>query len=183
MQFAERATFWEAALKNRRMDVPCCSRLNEKSKAWVVGFLLVFLTAGCVGPQGAGLYEAMSSQQKKGVLEELKKNWQEYDVYCDGPVGTPAALIFDPKNDGRNLIGYQYIKLSKEASVRTAIVWIEFQVQYNPLLYRIFDEERNFYGYVLTAYHLPSTKRIDPKTLQLRQFESMFHAIGSAGED
>jgi len=165
------------------MHTPCCGPIGETSRAWFVGLLLVFVAAGCVGPQGGGLYKAMSSQEKKGVLQELKKNWQDYDVYCDGPVTTPAALIFDPKNDDRNLIGYRYIKLSKESSVRTAIVWIEYQVQYNPLLYRIFDEEKTFYGYVLTAYHLPTTKRIDPKTLQLHQFESMFHAVGSAGED
>jgi hypothetical protein len=160
------------------MYVHCCSRVNEISRVWFVGFFLVFVAAGCVGLKEAGLYEAMSSQEKKGVLQKLKENWQDYDVYCDGPIEKPGALIFDPKNDDRNLIGYGYFKLSKEASVRTAIIWIEFLVQYNPMLYRIFDEEKNFYGYVLIAYHLPTTERLDPKTLQLGQFESMLYISG-----
>jgi len=168
--------------EDERSWVPRCP-IYRKFRVWFVGLLLVSVTAGCVGSKGAGLHEPLSSQEKKGILEELKKNWQDYHVYCDGPISTPAALIFDPKNDGRNLIGYRYIKLSKEASVRTAIVWIEFQVQYNPLLYRIFDEEKNFYGYVLIAYHLPALKRIDPNTLQLRQYESMFHTGGGIGSE
>jgi hypothetical protein len=157
--------------------------MNETRRVRFVGFLLVFVAAGCVGPWGAGLSEPLSFKEKTGVLQALKENWQEYDVYCDGPIDKPAALIFDPKNDERNLVGYRYFKLSKEASVRTAIAWIEFQVQYNPTLYKIFDGEKNFYGYVFIAYHLPTTKRLDPNTLQLPQFESMLYTGGMIGSD
>jgi len=117
----------------------------------------------------------VSYVEKKKVLEELKKNWQDYNVYCDGPASAPGALIFDPKNDDRNLIGYRYIKLSKEDTVRLAIVQIEFQLGYTPSLYKIFDEEKNFYGYVLLAKDLPASSRVDPKTIELPAFESTFH--------
>jgi len=130
---------------------------------------------GCAGYKGTGLYETMSREEKKRILEELKRNWQDYNVYCDGPVSTPGALIFDPKNDDRNLIGYRYNKLSKEENVRTAIVWIECQLNYVSVLYRIFDEEKNFYGYVLLAKDLPAPKRVDQKTIELPSFESTFH--------
>jgi hypothetical protein len=84
-------------------------------------------------------------------------------------------LIFDPKNDDRNLIGYQYNKLSKEDSVRLAMVQLEFQLGFFPTLYKIFDEEKNFYGYVLMARDLPAPRRVDPKTLELPAFQSTFH--------
>ena len=167
-------------MKSKRMDAPWRCPISGKFRMWFVWLLLVSVTAACASSKGTGLYEPLSSQEKKKVLEELKKNWQNYDVHCDGPVSTPGALIFDPKNDDRNLIGYRYNKLSKEENVRTAIVWIEFLVQYDPLLYRISDEEKNFYGYVLIAYHLPVPRRIDQKTLQLPHFESMFY--GGGGE-
>jgi hypothetical protein len=141
----------------------------------VLCLLLVFAATACTGTRGAGLYEPLSSQEKKKTLEELKKNWQDYNVYCDGPASSPAALIFDLKFDDRNLIGYQYIKLSKEDSVRLAIVQLEFQINFVPVLYKILDEEKNFYGYVLMARDLPVPKRIDPKTLELPAFLSTFH--------
>ena len=179
----EHLTFQEGndATKNRRTHVPWCSRVNETFRVWFVVFFLVFVAAGCVGMRGAGICEPLSSQEKKSVLQQLKENWQDYDVYCDGPIDKPGALIFDPKNDDRNLLGFQYFKLSKEAGVRTAIVWIEFQIQYNPMLYRVFDEEKNFYGYVLIAYHLPTAMRLDTNTLQLPRFESMLYTGGIMG--
>ena len=142
---------------------------------WFVWLVLVFATAACAGSKGTGIYGTLSSGEKKGVLEELKKNWQDYNVYCDGPASSPGAVIFDPKNDDRNLIGYRYIKLSKEDSVRLAIVQVEFQLDFVPRLYRIFDEEKNFYGYVLLARDLPVPKRVDEKTIELPSFESTFH--------
>jgi hypothetical protein len=162
-------------LKRKRMHAHCFGHISGKFRVAFVWLILVTVVAGCTGFKATGLYEPMSSQEKKKVLEELKKNWQDYNVYCDGPISTPGAVIFDPKNDDRNLIGYRYNKLSKEESVRTAIVWIEFQLNYYPVLYRIFDEEKNFYGYVLIARDLPAPKRVDQKTLELRSFESGFH--------
>jgi hypothetical protein len=44
-----------------------------------------------------------------------------------------------------------------------------------PMLYRIFDEEKNFYGYVLIAKDLPVPKRVDPKTLELPGHLATFH--------
>jgi hypothetical protein len=142
---------------------------------WFVWLVLVFATAACAGSKGTGLYETLSSSEKKSVLEELKKNWQNYNVYSDGAASSPGAVIFDPKNDDRNLIGYRYIKLSKEDSVRVAIVQVEFQLDFVPRLYKIFDEEKNFYGYVLLARDLPVPKRVDEKTIELPSFESTFH--------
>ncbi|MGE5840452.1 MAG: hypothetical protein ACM34H_10990 [Deltaproteobacteria bacterium] len=158
-------------------------RMSGRFRVWFVWILFIPAIAGCAGSKGAGLYEALPSAEKKRVLEEFKKNWQNYNVYCDGAASSPAAVIFDPKNDDRNLIGNRYIRLSKEGSVISAINWIEFLVQYNPLLYEIFDEEKNFYGYVLLVYHLPVPKRIDQKTLQLPQYESMYHGGGGGESD
>jgi len=158
------------------MDAPCCRHVFWKFRVWAAWFVLIFAAAACAGSKGTGLYEPLSSGEKKSVLEELKKNWQDYNVYCDGPASAPGALIFDPKNDDRNLIGSRYNKLSKEDGVRLAIVQIEFQLDFVPKLYRIFDEEKNFYGYVLLARDLPATRRVDQKTLELPSFESTFHS-------
>jgi len=162
-------------LKSKRMDGPRCWLVSGRFHAWLVWLVLLSVAASCASSKGTGIYEALSFGEKKKVLEELKKNWQDYNIYCDGPVSTPGALIFDPKSDDRNLIGYRYNKLLKEDSVSTAIVWMEFQLNYSPSLYRIFDEEKNFYGYVLVAFDLPAPRRVDPKTLELPSFQSTFY--------
>ena len=162
-------------MKSKGMRAPCCRCVFWKFRVWAVWLVLVSTAAACAGTLGTGLYEPLSSGEKKSVLEELKKNWQDYNVYCDGPASAPGALIFDPKSDDRNLIGSRYNKLSKEDGVRLAIVQIEFQLDFVPKLYRIFDEEKNFYGYVLLARDLPVPRRVDPKTLELPSFESTFH--------
>ena len=161
-------------MKRKSMHAHCFGHISGKFRVAFVWLILVTVVAGCTGSKGAGLYESLSHGEKKRVLDELKKNWQDYNIYCDGPVSAPGAVIFDPKNDDRNLVGYRYNKLSKEESVKTAIVWIEYQLDYNPSLYSIFDEEENFYGYVLIARDLPAPKRVDQKTLELPSFESTF---------
>ena len=163
-------------MKRKRMYAHCFGHISGKFRVAFVWLILVTVVTGCTGSKGTGLYEPMSREEKKRVLEELKKNWQDYNVYCDGSISTPGAVIFDPKNDDRNLIGYRYNKLSKEESVSTAIVWIEYQLDFHPMLYRIFDEEKNFYGYVLIARDLPVPRRVDQKTLELPSFESAFFA-------
>ena len=162
-------------MKNKRMDALYGYPVSRKFQVWFVCLILASAVAACAGSKGAGLFEPVSYVEKKKVLEELKKNWQDYHVYCDGPASAPGALIFDPKDDDRNLIGYRYIKLSKEDTVRLAIVQIEFQLGYTPSLYKIFDEERNFYGYVLLAKDVPAPSRVDPRTIELPAFESTFH--------
>jgi hypothetical protein len=158
------------------MNAPFCLRGSGEFRRWFLCLILVSALAACAGSKGTGLHEPLSREERKKILDELKKNWQEYNVYCDGPASAPGAVIFDPKNDDRTLVGYRYIKLSKEDSVRLAIVQIEFQLDFVPRLYKIFDEEKNFYGYVLMARDLPAPKRLDPKTIELPAFESTFHA-------
>jgi hypothetical protein len=160
--------------ENEAAGTPCCRSVFKKFLLWFVCLVLVSAAAGCASSKGAGLYEALSSSEKRKVLDEIKKNWQDYTIYCDGPTWTPGAVIFDPKNDDRNLVGYQYNKLTKEDYVLTAIVWMEYQTNYHPSLYKIFDEEKNFYGYVLVAGDLPVTRRLDQKTLELPSFQSKF---------
>jgi hypothetical protein len=160
--------------ENEAVAAPCCGSSSRKFLLWFLCLVMVSATAGCASTKAAGVFEALSSSEKKKVLEEIKKNWRDYTIYCDGPVQTPGAVIFDPKNDDRNLIGYRYVKLTKEENVLTAIVWMEYQINYDPSLYKIFDEEKNFYGYVLVAGDLPVPRRLNQKTLELPPYQSSF---------
>jgi hypothetical protein len=160
--------------ENEAAAARCGGSFSRKFLMWFLCLALVSAAAGCASLKAAGVYEALSSSEKEKVLDEIKKNWQDYTIYCDGPYWTPGAVIFDPKNDDRNLIGYHYGRLSKEEVVLAAIVWVEYQTNYDPTLYKIFDEEKHFYGYVLVAGDLPVPRRLGPKTLELPSFQSKF---------
>jgi len=40
---------------------------------WVVWLILAWVTAACAGSKGTGIYETLSLEEKKKVLEELKR--------------------------------------------------------------------------------------------------------------
>jgi hypothetical protein len=145
-------------------------------------FLLLALFAlalsGCAGTLGVWPHQALSSQERERVLEELKKNWQDYDVYSDGPVEQTAAVIFDPRKDERKLLGYGYVKVGKERDVEVAVNWVLFHVTFNPTLYRIYDDEGRFYGYLLIALYVPVPRRVDDRTLMLPQHQSPLYFVG-----
>jgi hypothetical protein len=123
-------------------------------------FIMALTGFGCA-TSGGNRYEALSQGDQGRMLEQIEKNWRDYDIYSDGPVGTTSAVIFDPKNDDRKLIGDGYIKLEDERSVDAAIGTIRAYVQFQPVLYRITDDQGRFYGFVYIASYLPSAGRID----------------------
>ena len=100
------------------------------------------------------------------------RNWQDYDVYSDGPVEKTAGVIFDPKDDERNLVGFQWVKVQSKRNVESAVNWITSFVAYNPKLYKVFDEQGKFYGYVFVADYRPIPTRLDERTLMIPKNES-----------
>jgi hypothetical protein len=153
----------------------CFRRSCEMKLKACLAVLAVFAMAltgfGCA-TSGGNRYEALSWSDEGRTFEEIEKNWRDYDIYSDGPVGTTSAVIFDPKNDDRKLIGDGYIKLEDERSVDMAVDTIRAYVQFHPKLYRITDDQGRFYGFVYIAYYMPSAGRIDERTLGLPHFES-----------
>jgi hypothetical protein len=137
-------------------------------------FAVTLIGFGCALP-GAGRYEALSWGDQGRMLQEFKKNWRDYDIYSDGPSGITAAVIFDPKNDDKKLIGDGYIKLEDEKSVDLAISTIRSYSAFQPALYKITDDQGHFYGFVYMALYMPIAERIDERTLELPHYVSPVH--------
>jgi hypothetical protein len=151
---------------------------STKSVTLVVVVLFALGWAACAGTLGRWPYRVVSVHDKHTVLEELKRNWRDYNIYSDGPVETTAAVVFDPKNDDRKLLGYRYVKVENQRNVEVAVNWIESYLTFNPTLYRIYDEEGRFYGYVFIALYIPVPQRVDDRTLMLQQHQSPLYFVG-----
>jgi len=49
-------------------------------------------------------------------------------------VGTAAGIMFDPKNDGKVLIGDKWIKIEDKKTLSALIGWIRTYIQFDPRL-------------------------------------------------
>jgi hypothetical protein len=139
---------------------------------WKISLVLTTILLGCALTGPVGRLETVPRTEQKATLENLTKNWQNYDVYSDGPVDKTAGVIFDPKDDDRNLIGFQWVKVQSQGHMETAVNWISSFVSYNPKLYKVFDEKGKFYGYVFVADYFPIPTRVDERTLMIPKNES-----------
>jgi len=147
-----------------------------------VSLLFTTILLGCALTFPGGRLQVVPRSDQRAVLEELTKNWQNYDVYSDGPVNSTSALVFDPKNDDRRLVGFQYVKVESRRNLQSAVNWIDSYVDFDPRLYRIFDEEGAFYGWVYIALHRPAPRRVDERTLMLPKYMSPLHWGGGEGD-
>jgi len=143
----------------------------------VIGLALVVLAhlaLGCAGPGGKTTVKALSKEERETTLMGLIENWEDYEIYSDGPVDKTAGVIFDPKDDERHLTGAQYVKVRNQRNVETAVHWVGSFVTFNPKLYRILDDQGNFYGYYFVAGYTPVPERVDAQTLKIPKNESPF---------
>jgi hypothetical protein len=137
-----------------------------------ISLVLTMILIGCALTGPVGRLETVPRTEQKATPANLTKNWQNYDVYSDGPVDKTAGVILDPKDDDRNLIGFQWVKAQSQGYMETAVNWISSFVSYNPKLYKVFDEKGKFYGYVFVADHRPIPTRVDERTLMIPKNES-----------
>lgn len=122
-----------------------------------IGFVLLislfFVVAGC------GSYGRLRLQYGPGetmTIQQLKENWEKYHILATGvEANVPSAIIFDRKDDGREIIGERWWELKDYKSVSETISWIEAQTPvgpYYPRLWKILGPDEHLYGYMFTAW-------------------------------
>ncbi|UCF72186.1 MAG: hypothetical protein JSW35_08285 [Deltaproteobacteria bacterium] len=135
--------------------------------------LLVFLISGCAWVKGYGKIRLQSGPGKKVTTQELEDNWHNYTIYYAGYYGGlsikhPSAVMFDPKNDKRALVGDRWTKVQDQETLSRLISSIQSQkARYYPRLWRILGPDDQFYGYLFSAWRqVPLViKVLDDKTM------------------
>jgi hypothetical protein len=141
--------------------------------------IVLFFTFACAAPAGAPKFKPLSHRDTSATLDDLKRNWTTYSIsYGGGSVGLASALIFDPKEDNRNLVGKDYVDVKDKDTLERVISVIESYTTFNPTLYKIYGPDGDFFGFVFTAHYRPFPRKVDDKTLSLPNWLSQSYIGG-----
>ncbi len=130
-----------------------------------ISVLLLFFS-GCLGNYGK---TRMTSGDHNLTIQQLKENWQNYDIlYAGLSTDSPSAIMFGPRADGKRLMGEKWMPVTDASVVEEIVGWLESYVNFPPMLYEILSPENVFFGYIYTS---PTEqiviKQIDPETLEV----------------
>ena len=138
------------------------------------GILLISLMSVFLIVAGCGSYGKLRLQVGPGetvTIQQLKENWEKYHILATGvEPNVPSAIIFDRKDDGREIIGERWWELKDYKSVSDTIDWIELQIStgpYYPRLWKILGPDDHLYGYMFTAWDHAVMPVGDDKTMRV----------------
>jgi len=159
-------------------------RMKVKKYSVAVGVIALLLIAS-----GCGSYGKLRLQSGPGetmTTQQMKENWQKYNVLATGvELNVPSAIIFDRKEDGREIIGERWWMLKEEKDVHETIDRIESQLPlapFYPRLWKMLGPDDHLYGYIFTAWDHAVMTIGDDKTMTVMDLPMPpFLAIGPGG--
>jgi len=142
--------------------------MKNKNKAVpsLIAMTVLLLIAGCAGQMGYGSHKLASLVGDPMTAETLVTNFKDYDVYYSGVDGRPPyGVLFDVKGDNRKVVSKYWVKVTDEKTLADMIQWMIPFYSYKARLFRITGADKQFYGYVYTAWNFVVFKQIAPDTL------------------
>jgi hypothetical protein len=137
--------------------------MNIKTLAGIVILIFVFIM-GCSGTNGKIVKQ--TGTEDKMTLAELRENWEEYTIYYSYRWDSrPSAIMFDPKNNDKKLVGDSWYKIEDQEALSETIRTIQQQYDYAKVEI-IEGPDNKFFGYMYYPYwlHIP-VKIVDERTL------------------
>lgn len=105
------------------------------------------------------------------TIEELRKNWDRYEIYWAGhTLEFPAAIMFDPKDNGTKLISdaWEPVETQETLSKLVHNLWIDIQHYLYPKVQKILSPDNRLYGYMYTAWQHAVIKVVDEDTMWVK---------------
>jgi hypothetical protein len=118
----------------------------------------------------AGSFGRLKVEEGGMTLDTLIHNWQQYNIYFFGTTASsPAAVLFDPKNDGKNLEveGLRWQRIRDESTVRVMVGRVEVLTGGVPRLFKIVAPDDSIYGYVYTPANTLSIAVVNENTMRV----------------
>ena len=155
--------------------------MNQSKRVYIalIGVTIMLLFSGCASMlAGYGKLRPQSVRDQRVAIGELEENWEDYVIHYAGlSVGSPAAIMFDPKDDDRTLTGEKWIKVEDKETLSELIGWMKTYTEFNPQIWRILGPNNEFFGYLFYPSHRTHLdnvviKVIDDKTMYVYDVES-----------
>ena len=146
--------------------------------------LLLSIVLGCSG-YGKVRYDRID--QESVVIDNLIENWNDYYIYYAGYApDNPSGILFDPKNDGKNLKpSDRWMKIESRDTASEVMSWIRMQTDmpgWTPGLYQILGPDGAFYGYLYSVWTHLVAKVIDENTMYVLDLPPPPHYYGPGAE-
>jgi hypothetical protein len=140
--------------------------MKWKRDATLASILLLALLLGCAG---ARMYGNIKIVEGGGMtVQTLINNWQDYNVYYAGLGDIAAAVVFDPKNDGKTLnMGPRWVPVTDQNKLNAMIGLMQGaggRINW-PKLYAIVSPDGSTYGYAFTMLEHMVIDVIDSNTM------------------
>jgi hypothetical protein len=133
------------------------------------------LMLGCSLIKGYGIIRLASEQGEGMTIQKLQENWKDYHVsYAGNSPGVPAGIMFDPKDDGRELVGDTWTRVKDGKTVSEIISWISTYTGFYPRLHVVLGPDKQLFGYIFYPWGSGDivAKLIDERTLYVYDLPS-----------
>lgn len=129
-----------------------------------IAVILLALIIGCAGNYARII--APSDAADKITLNELKDNWEDYDIYFGRRTASYAdAIMFDPKDNNTKLTGDSWIKIEDRKTLDERLNDIHLKYR-NAEVHLIEGADNQLFGYMYySAYFHIGLKIVDEQTL------------------
>ncbi len=134
---------------------------------------VLLLLIGCAG---FGKLQVECLYNCEQDVQSLVDNFDDFFVYYAGQdTDLAAAILFDPRDDDRQIRPGRWKPLKEPDEARHIIDIMEAGVQFSPKLYTVLGEQQKVYGYLYTPYQHVPVKQVAPGVVRLNYLPQPRH--------
>ena len=127
--------------------------INKNMSFLVVSIALVFFVFGCAS---RGKIRPQPLGKEAVTIQDLQKNWKEYDISYAGSTTRPIGIIFDTRNDNKRMVGDIWNKVEDQETLSQLMGTIPGKAS----LYTITGgKDNHLYGYFAYTNFTSHTRR------------------------
>jgi hypothetical protein len=143
-------------------------KMNRAHFACCMGLILSLFILGCAADYG----KIRTVEEGGMTVEALVGSWSNFNMYYAGSKPEiPVAVLFDPKNDGKNLqVDPRWEKVTDEKTLQQMVHFIKTQPPRGvnmPRLWKVLGPDGTLYGYVYTLLVNLVITPIDQNTVRV----------------
>jgi hypothetical protein len=160
-------------------------KTNHFLYSLIILILTMSLMSSCALIKDYGKVRLSSELGDEMTIQKLQENWKDYRIsYAGTSISIPAAIMFDPKDDERELVGDRWTRVESKETVSEIVGWINTYTQFYPRLHVILGPDNQLFGYIFYPWIADNivAKLIDEGTLYVYDIRSPVYINGPSDD-